>query len=474
MSGFPGSSAAYSRYRNPRSQRVFLRLISARVPLERFFRLVRDAVSEDDLKSENRGTMGIFYTHRLIWERSKHEMIRPVDHTLPYRVYPVSRSHRAPLLTFIQNALGESGCRIIHSSDPGCAPFRISFETSAGERMGVIAYAFFANKHETRNRPADEYRFQLKYGGKQAQNVHHLWQDPYGLYTTLLVGISPSEGFFVGFDPVVHSPTKHFISLEFKTSFVAKIFASATGWAWRERDRRSGSEEPVEVIVGGTPASFLDFVRFEREARGEDQGHRAFIAERPTLIQPVPPSPSGSNALPEAGYVHQLSREFEMSESAVLDLIASARRLKMAVRGWVAEHHLVQRLRLVDGVRDCERIEEEGGADVRLRFESSDLLYVECKNVLRSTTKSGAARVDFQRTRASKADPCSRYYREGDFDLLAACLHALTERWEYSFALTHELDAHRTCHGRLSSNVVVDERWQEDIRGILGAAVAHR
>ena len=398
-------------------------------------------------------------------------MARPVDHSLPYSVYGVSRRHREPLLQYIHDALAASGCRVIHSSDAGHAPFRISFETAAGERMGIIAYAYFANQHLTRNRPGDEYRFQLKYGGKRDSNLHHLWQDPYGLYTTLLVGISPGERFFVGFDPVLHSPTKHFISLEFKASFVDDILRKT--WSWRERDRRSGSEEPVEVIVGGTIDSFLDYIRFEREACGEDQGHRALLADRRGIVAPVT-TVATAPAPPESAYVHQLAREFEMSEAAILDLIADARRLKMAVRGWVAEQHLVEQLRHVDGITDCERIDAESSPDIQLRFEGSDLLFVECKNVLRTPTKDGAARVDFQRTRASKADPCSRYYAPDDFDVLAACLHARTERWEYSFALTHELEPHRKCAGKLSSNVVVDTRWREDIRGILGAAARAR
>ena len=361
-----------------------------------------------------------------------------------------------------------SGCRVIHSSDASHAPFRLSFETAAGERMGIIVYAYFANQRITRNRPGDEYRFQLKYGGKQDRNFHHLWQDPFGLYTTLLVGISPGERFFVGYDPVLHSPTKHFISLEFKASFVEEILQKR--WSWRERERRRGSEEPVEVIVGGTIDSFLDYVRFEREACREDQGHRALLADRRGVVAPVPSLGDVAPARPEAAYVHQLAHEFDMSEAAILDLISDARRLKMAVRGWVAEQHLVEQLRQVEGITDCERIDTENSPDIQLRFEDSDLLFVECKNVLRTPTKNGSARVDFQRTRASKTDPCSRYYASDDFDVLAACLHARTERWEYAFALTRELEPHQKCVGKLSSNVVVDARWRADIRGILGAA----
>lgn len=391
-----------------------------------------------------------------------------------YQQYTVSRKHREPLLRFMLEALEKCGCRVINCSPPTVAPFKISFETADGDRAGILAYAFFANTKETKNRPLDEYRFQLKYGSKTG-GVHELWQDPYGLYTTLLLGISPDEQFFVGYDPVLHSPTKHFISLEFKESFVGEIQKS--GWARDERRTRvdlsggrraAGPEDPLEIIVGGRPESFLRYVWFEREACGEDQGHRGLLADNEGVIRR---SANGLKTVTdvEPRYVHALAQEFELNEYDVLTLIAGAKRLKMAVRGWVAEHHLVQRLSEVEGVTDCERIEQEGGPDIRLRFEGSDLLTVECKNVLRDM-RAGLPRVDFQRTRASVSDPCSRYYSPSDFNILAACLHAVTQRWEYSFTLTNRLNVHPKCKGKLSSNVVVDDRWNREVRGILGEA----
>src|SRR4029078_5137254 len=99
-------------------------------------------------------------------------------------------------------------------------------------------------------------------------------------YTTLLVGIDPEHGFFVGADPVLHSPTCFFISVEFKEDHVAAIVRK--GWHAWERDRRSrdGRDDPVEALVDGTQQHFLRYVRFEREALGEDQGHRELLAER--------------------------------------------------------------------------------------------------------------------------------------------------------------------------------------------------
>src|SRR5687768_1216793 len=100
----------------------------------------------------------------------------------------------------MEEALRSQGCRIIRSSPPTQAPFKITFETPQGERLGIVAYACLATFTPTKNRPADEHSFQLKYGTKDGE-LHELWQDPYGLYTTLLVGINPQQGFFVAADP---------------------------------------------------------------------------------------------------------------------------------------------------------------------------------------------------------------------------------------------------------------------------------
>jgi hypothetical protein len=172
---------------------------------------------------------------------------------------------------------------------------------------------------------------------------------------------------------------------------------------------------------------------------------------------------------PDAVRLHALAREFQLSESEVLDLIANARRLKMAVRGWVAELHPVRAIAALPDVSACERNDAEGQADVKLRFRGVPLT-VECKNVLRKRTADGLPRLDFQRTRASKSDPCSRYYAPSDFDVVAACLHAVEEEWKFLFARPTELDPHRSCAGKLSSNVRLDTRWQADATTVLARA----
>jgi hypothetical protein len=103
-------------------------------------------------------------------------------------------------------SLRAAGCRTLFASSPDRAPFAITFETRQGERVGIVAYAFLATRTPTQNRPTDERSFQIKYGSKEdyaADNTHVLWQDPLGLFTTLLIGIDPKEDFFVAADPEV-------------------------------------------------------------------------------------------------------------------------------------------------------------------------------------------------------------------------------------------------------------------------------
>ncbi|MCL4771985.1 MAG: hypothetical protein KJZ76_16840 [Burkholderiaceae bacterium] len=370
------------------------------------------------------------------------------------------------------DALKSAGCRILFASPADTAPFVFTFETAAGERMGVVAYAFLATRTLTKNRPLNERSFQLKYGSKASyaeNNSHVLWQDPLGLFTTLLVGIDPEEGFFVAADPEAHNPTKLFIRLEFKDEHVDLI--KLNGWHSWERTRRGAMADPIEVLVGGTKDAFLELIRFERAAYGLSPGDRQLLAEKRDLLPAAAGIGTGLSDPVSSEMLHPILREFQLGADEVLGLIAGARRLKMAVRGWVAEEHLRETLSRVPGVTHCERLDIEGGPDLRVRYRDGPFLSVECKNALREVSKTtGLPRIDFQRTRAAKHDPCSRYYAASDFDIVAGCLHAVTVRWEFRYALPRTLDDHRHCPGKLASNVLVDERWTEDPRITFEAA----
>lgn len=389
-----------------------------------------------------------------------------------YRKYSVSRKAKEPLVRFMLEALSTAGCRIIHHSDAGIAPFQVSFETPLGERMGIIAYAFFANSKRTKNRPDDEHRFQVKYGTKDGAQ-HPLWQDPFGIYTTLFVGINPEAGFFVGVDPVLHSPTKMFISIEFKEEQVGLI--QRNGWSCWEREKTSrGFDSPVETVVGGRAERFLDYIRFEQAAVALDQGHRFLLAEQIgqhgshilSVNQKLVDAHTRSQADEK---IHHLAKEFELGTDQILSLIDSAPRLKMAVRGWVAETHLESQLRTIPQITELIRLEQDGQPDFDVFLRGGKHLRIECKNVLRRPMADGTIRVDFQKTRASKSNPCSRYYRRDEFQILAACLHPSTEKWQFQYQLTRNLASHQKYPLHLDNKVKVGPDWFGSFEEMLDA-----
>ncbi len=393
------------------------------------------------------------------------------------RTYTVNPKARLPLVGFITSALEAAGCEIIHRSSPDRAPFIVAFQTPSGERMGIVAYAFLATRTPTKNRPPDERSFQIKYGSKDSyaeENSHELWQDPLGMFTTLLVGIDPERGFCVSADPILHSPTKFFIRLEFKDQQAEAI--QDQGWhAWQRIKRVNPvNAARVETLVGATKSKFLDLVRFERAARDLDPGNRLILAEGHALSLPssrVVEDQETPTVMAVAAS-HPLVQQFELTSEEILDLIAGARRLKMAVRGWVAEEHLRSTLACVPGISHCERLDEEGGPDLKVGYRGGPILTVECKNVARETDRFGNPKVDFQRTRAAKGNPCSRYYQPSDFNIVAACLHGVSAKWDFRYALPAELPPHKSCQGRITNNIRVDEHWKSNAELIFRQAYA--
>jgi hypothetical protein len=289
-----------------------------------------------------------------------------------YKTYSVSRRHKEPLLDFILSSLRSRGCTILHCSRANKAPFRITFEAPDGERMGIIAYAFFANCKRTPNRHPDECRFQLKYGKKDGQ-PHEIWQDPFELYTTLFFGAHLERGIFVGADPSLHNPTLFHISIERKEYNVSEVLEKR--WtSWQREKRYRGFDEPVEVLVGGLPENFLSYIRFERAAKGLDQGHRALLADKMGELKSIALSESSIEhpLPPRMTMPHAVAEEFELSPDEILDLIQSAPRLKMAIRGWVAEANLQKYPLTLPDVTECLPVKGDGKPDLEIRYREGN------------------------------------------------------------------------------------------------------
>jgi hypothetical protein len=104
-----------------------------------------------------------------------------------------------------------------------------------------------------------------------------------------------------------------------------------------------------------------------------------------------------------------------------------------------------------------------------MRIGDGPPILIECKNVLRKTAARGVPRLDFQRTRASIGDPCSRYYSAAEFQIVAACIHPVSERWEFMYKRTDDMAPHHKCTGKLSSNVLVDGSWTDDLARLLAS-----
>ena len=377
-----------------------------------------------------------------------------IQSSFEWKTYSVRRADKAALLAFLVEALEDRGNKVTYKSEPNQAPFLVIFETPGGERQGVLAYAFLANSRQTKNRPSDEHRFQIKYGSN-LKGVLEVAVDPHAIITTIFLGIDLERRIFVAADPMMNTPAPMSRSIEFKRSHVEQILDQ--GWfAWsRERHQGKSKDRPTfelvadlrtEILVGGRQDRLLDLIVLERIARGLDPGERHLIADK------LQSKPARYDVAPSS---HGLLKEFDIEPDALFDLIEGASRLKMAVRGWVAETHLESTLRAVPGVSDCYRLEDDGSPDITLSWKGSPPILIECKNSLRDTYSDGSPKVDFQRTRASKTDPCSRYYAPSEFPVLAVCLHAITDSWEFNYALTSELPSHRACEGRISNNLAV-------------------
>lgn len=373
-------------------------------------------------------------------------------------------SGKGPIVDFIAGAIKASGGEVLRKPPPTWAPFEFLVRTPAGERLELICYAFLANKYKQKGRPKDEHRFQIKYGS-EFDDYHHLYLADGVGDATLMFGVHLERGVFVAVDPAMHNPTWFSKSVEFKSEQLDQV--RRLGWYGWERARVAGGRRKrplsllscqTEVLVGLSPEHFFRYVQLERAAIALDAGQRLLLTDRMAVV----PGPVSTRPR------HPLEEAMGLSAEEILGVIDGAFRLRVAVRGAVAERHLGKQLSRVPGVHDVEALDEDGAPDFRVYFRGEGPFTIECKNVLRRMTR-GRVKVDFQKTRASKHDPCSRYYSRDDFHVLAACLQPVSEAWDFRFCRTMDLPEHEKCPGRLShKDVFVDEaHWSDELPGVL-------
>jgi len=372
--------------------------------------------------------------------------------------------HGSANVAAISTALRECGAEILSEPRADVAPFEFKVKAADGEVLELVCYAFTANRYRQQGRPADEHRFQVKYGS-EFDRYHELFIDPQRQKITLMFGWHEERGLFIAVDPMVHTPTWFSMSVEFKARELSR--AAKSGWHGWERERNSARRKlemprvayTTETVLAFTPKNFLKYARFERVASGLDPGERLLLMDRMEARAGKPP------ALQAAGQ-HPLEAQLGLSANEILDVLGGSFRLLVAVRGSVAEHHLERQLRVTAGVSDVARLDEDGQPDFELTFDRRRFR-LECKNVLRKQTRLGP-RVDFQKTRAAKGNPCSRFYAATQFEVLAACLHPVTEKWEFVFVPTNILPAHKSCDGKITANINVNgPQWSASLPAVL-------
>jgi hypothetical protein len=374
------------------------------------------------------------------------------------RVYTGLR--RKELHEFILAAIVMSGGQVLYSSRSDQAPMYFGVQTPSGERIGVLIYPFLANQKVTGGRPADEHRLQMRYNNREVWDGHNpIGRDIASVDTTLILGVHLEAGLFVGLDPSLYDPLPLGISIFFKDFLVQEALGS-TRWRIFERDNISGvrradprSPHGLETIVLFKPNRLLDYVRLERKASDLNLDTPLRFA---AAVEAAEPSVASE---PTVASFHALEAEFGMPSTEILEMVIERKRLAVAVRGGVAEWHLNRLFQEDPNIDRVAPLDKDAMHDFDVVMLDGTKVRVECKNCSKERYKNGEIKVETQKTRASKNDPASRFYKIDQFDVVAACLWSPTGEWTFAFRKTSELALHDRHEGRLAALQRVNDTW---------------
>lgn len=164
-----------------------------------------------------------------------------------------------------------------------------------------------------------------------------------------------------------------------------------------------------------------------------------------------------------APHHHVLEEQFDLTSEQILDIISGRNRLAVAVRGGVAEYHLEQHLLSARGVASATRLDVDAMHDFDVTMCDGRTLRVECKNASPRRRADGSFKVEVQKTRVSKNDPASRFYRVDAFDVVAACLYSPTGEWAFKFGLTSRMATHASFDDRLAPVQTITDDWADSL-----------
>jgi hypothetical protein len=215
--------------------------------------------------------------------------------------------------------------------------------------------------------------------------------------------------------------------------------------AWRGQRRLGGERSPQPEVCGRPTASQPDGI----------VATLCFMAGRTeqavTGGQVIDPGPGRrTNTIG-----HPVERMLNASARDILDALENGFRARADLKGKLAELFMsryLDELERSGEVDHYEWFDEDGVPDFTIWLTSQRVVTLEVKNV---RSGRGSLRVETQKTRPSRRDRMSRYYRVDQFDILAACLYNRTGRWEYVFVRTADLR-------RLAS----DQRYLEPMQAV--------
>jgi len=373
-----------------------------------------------------------------------------------FRVY---RSRRDDEVDFLIRAIERSGGRCLAHSGGSFAPLHVVFDDGDGRLTGALVYVFSAGHSVIRNRPADEHRLQIKYGDITEafrQEAHGLGFDPVGLEVTMVLAVHAQANLVIALDPLLYDPLPMGIQVGLKAAEVER--AQTTGWHVWERLNRPGRRRDtrahagLETIVAFAPDRFIDFVAFERQAQtmGLDPALRFKAAEAAADRRATV-------------HVHDLEQAYSLGAREILEIVSQRSRLATALRGGVAEHHLHRQLSAMEFVAAVRPGTQDGPPDFLVELSDGRELSVECKNASPRTYADGAAKVEIQKTRASKGDPLSRLYPVDAFDAVAVCMYGPRGVWDFRFRLAADLARHPEHPERIAPLQRVDDSWSAEL-----------
>lgn len=186
---------------------------------------------------------------------------------------PLRSRSRQPegLLACLTGTLARSGCELLHVDGSAKGTFRLSWENPLLQRTGLRGLLVPLVR---RDRNPDGADATLKIAGTATTDP-----DPFGLFTSVVLGIDPSRDLFVAFDPARHFPEDEPLRVSISAAPLRHVLAR--GWhAWEREEYERDGTGFAETLVGFTAPHLVRYVLFERLASGLDTGHRQLLAER--------------------------------------------------------------------------------------------------------------------------------------------------------------------------------------------------